>query len=72
MNNWYAAGMLAAEHRADLEREAAADELRRVAKSARERGPSGHLPRSGGLRREPERRAPALRGHHLRLVHRHR
>lgn len=84
MNSWYTAGLLAAEHRADLDREVAGDELRKLAHGVVEPHPGAHIPRSGGTRHSlasmwttmGERLGGHLgAGHHsnqLRPLHRHR
>lgn len=51
MNHWYTVGLLADDHRADLDREAAGNARLKVAHSTAEPRPGAHDPDSGGPRR---------------------
>ena len=51
MNHWYTVGLIAHDHRADLDREAAGNARRALAHGASERRPGAHDPYSEGPRR---------------------
>ena len=51
MNHWYTVGVLAQDHRADLDREAARNARLKLAHTAAEPRPDTHDPNSAGPRR---------------------